>query len=752
MTFRRPRFVFLVFCIVLAVLAAALAAPHGNLLRKVVHDAWTSPADIGPSIAFSRYWTTHVRALRYSPDRGVSNFDWSRNGGADLDEFEKGRLAWHRGEFRTAVAHLEEHQRRRGESREGLFWLAMAYLRLAEAENCLAPLIGEPGSGHGLAFHRPDAHGSMCSLPLDVHHRQEGPSRTAALLFERLLDHYDPEDRLYRWLLNFCYMTVGGYPQEVPERYRLQGAFVDAFYGAPSLEFERRTSHLAFRDVAHELGVDTLNSGKGAAVEDFDRDGYLDIVTGGHYTQLVYLRNDAGRRFVDRSEEAGIDGFRGIHIITAADYDDDGWIDVLFSRPNDPGKGSFVLLRNRGDGTFVDVTASVGLLPAEAAARPRIMTWGQAWGDVDLDGDLDLFLANFSLANPLGDGPTMPSKLFLNQGGTFEDATQRFGLARFLRYQAVFGAAFGDFDDDGFPDLALTHWSPGDGVLLRNVKGLRFEPTELVVPEVGSFMTAFLDADHDGDLDLYLGGIAGIAESVTAQAVFGEGRGSSGGRTMLWLQRGDGRFDVDNGFFARQMPIGTMGSSFGDLDNDGAYDFYLGTGNPEGWYILPNLMYLGSTADGRPVAELTNISRLFGFGTVQKGHGIIFFDFDNDGDQDIFSSLGGMWPGDAWPNQFFLNESRLDAAWVKIRLRGTRANSHGVGARIKIVAHDRDGGEIVRYHHMNNKTGFGSAPYLAHVGLGAAVAIDRVEVRWPGEDRPRLYAAEPGRLHVLDQG
>ena len=114
------------------------------------------------------------------------------------------------------------------------------------------------------------------------------------------------------------------------------------------------------------------------------------------------LRNDGGLRFVDTSAEAGFGGIRGIHIITAADYDDDGWMDLFFSRPNDAGKGSFMLLRNQGDGSFDDVTEASGLLVGLERTRPRVITWAPAWADVENDGDLDLFVANFSFTNPGG--------------------------------------------------------------------------------------------------------------------------------------------------------------------------------------------------------------------------------------------------------------------------------------------------------------------------------------------------------------
>ena len=251
------RRLFLVaLCVIVGALGVATAAPYRNLLRKVAYDAWWSPDHVEASLAFSSYWISHARKLRYNPDRGLWDFDWSRTESAGLGGLESGQLAWHRGDFNAAITHLEEHQRRSGESEESLFWLAMSYLRQAEARNCLDPALmaigssaqsSDGGPGH---LHADDEHARMCSLPLVVHHRDEDPSRAAADLFERLLRHHDSDNRLYRWLLNFCYMTVGGFPHEVPADYRIESPFIDTFYGEPSADFVARTSRLTFRDAA----------------------------------------------------------------------------------------------------------------------------------------------------------------------------------------------------------------------------------------------------------------------------------------------------------------------------------------------------------------------------------------------------------------------------------------------------------------------------------------------------------------------
>ncbi|NKB24321.1 MAG: hypothetical protein GKR87_08100 [Kiritimatiellae bacterium] len=138
-------------------------------------------------------------------------------------------------------------------------------------------------------------------------------------------------------------------------------------------------------------------------------------------------------------------------------------------------------------------------------------------------------------------------------------------------------------------------------------------------------------------------------------------------------------------------------------------------------------------------------------GSIQKSHGIVFFDFDKDGDQDIYSSLGGLWPRDAWPGQFFVNESKITNNWMRIRLGGRQSNRFGLGAKITVMARDANGETETYTYHRDNKTTFGSVPYLAHMGLGDAVGVEHVHVRWPGQNTTQTYAAQINTEHLLDE-
>ncbi|MDA8018886.1 MAG: CRTAC1 family protein [Thermoanaerobaculia bacterium] len=406
------------------------------------------------------------------------------------------------------------------------------------------------------------------------------------------------------------------------------------------------------------------------------------------------------------------------------------------------------MLRNVGDARFVDVTDQVGL-----GDRPgeNSFSWTSAWSDIDRDGDLDLFVARWGIRAPGVEGilatKRSDSRLFLWNGEHFEDATERLGIGPFVSDAAILGAAFGDADGDGDPDLFLSSPTRRGSVLLRNEGGSfalqqRFDT---------GFGVAFVDFDHDGQLEILQAGLAGARTSVQA-AVYGRRIGApTTGRTRLFRRLADGSWSDVEDFLEGELAIGTMGSSYGDLDNDGCYEVYLGTGGPEPWFQLPNLLYLGRREGAKCQLRADNASMMQSFGSIQKGHGVVFFDFDGDGDQDVISSLGGMWPGDRWPNQLFVNESPAVGSWLELRLRGRQSNRHGLGAAIRVVAQRPDGGEVVRTATIDGKTGFGSGPLVARFGLGDATSVESVEVRWPVSDCRASYRVEIDARTVLDE-
>ena len=591
--------------LVIALLLAALVSSrllYPNLstgMFYMIRDSgWHETSNL---LQFMLYWLPQMDSLETHPQTGYMTLPPQRA----EDDLDEARRLFHLGEFSAAADLLSRRIEQEGESEDRLFWLAMAQMRLAEATNCLAALRDPESGVDGKQGHHQGMQ-AWCTLPLTGHHRQTEWSAAAIRTWERLLDKYDSENRLYRWLLNFSYMTIGGYPDQVPSEYLVANRFTEFFYG------EAAASDLAFRDRAAELGVDTFDAGKGVAVEDFDNDGRPDIITGGSFDPVRYYRNTPDG-FEDATAGSGLDGASQSHIISAADFDNDGRMDVFVASFFQP----FRLFRNIDGVHFEDVTEAVGL--RDDTDGKHTLGWASAWGDIDNDGDLDLSQANWGIRIPGVSGflakPRADSRLLIQQDGRFVDRTEAFGLGPYVRDQPMIGAAFGDYDNDGFADLMLSSATKHMGALLRNQGGTQFT----LDARLGStFVGSFVDIDHDGNLEIFLN-TGGEARTSTEKAVFGMDYGDyATGRSHVLRRNANGRFERIEGFFD-DMPIGSMGSSYGDLNNDGCLDFYLGTGGPEPWFVLPNLMYLGRV-DGTGCSLTTdNISNLHGFGTIQKG-------------------------------------------------------------------------------------------------------------------------------------
>jgi hypothetical protein len=171
--------------------------------------------------------------------------------------------------------------------------------------------------------------------------------------------------------------------------------------------------------------------------------------------------------------------------------------------------------------------------------------------------------------------------------------------------------------------------------------------------------------------------------------------------------------------------VAAMGANFGDVDNDGFLDFYLGTGAPTYTALMPNLLYRNH--DGKYFVEISSSS---GTGHLQKGHGVSFADLDNDGDEDLFENLGGAVPGDKYNSVLFANPGHTNN-WISIKLIGVKSNRWAIGAKIKLTLKGTGPTSAIRYSEVSSGGSFGASPLMQHIGIGKATQIASIEVTWP---------------------
>jgi hypothetical protein len=602
-------------------------------------------------------------------------------------------------------------------------WLALAWLRLAERNNCV--------SNH--------MEGS-CVFPIQGMgiYSDTVASLNGINIFQDILKK-DTNDLDSRWLLNIAYMTLGEYPRLVPPAWLIPGLDKDT----SSYQVK------AFQDRAGDLKLNsTRNMAGGVIIDDFNNDGYLDIITSGWGLDesMHYYRNNADGTFTDMSKESGLSKIKGGLNIVQADYNNDGYTDILVIRGawlGEFGKQPKTLLRNNGDGTFTDVTVESGIL----SFNP---THTAVWADFNNDGWLDLFIGNETrtFQNP------HPSELYINNhNGTFTNVAGKAGCEElgFMK-----GVTAGDYNNDGWPDIFISTLN-GRRILLKN-KGVKskipqFENATheagLDQDFAGTFPTWFWDYDNDGWPDIFVcgyqfqGSLAGLAATQALNRPLPQGLG----KMYLYRNNHDGSFTNVAKKMGLDMPVFAMGANFGDIDNDGWLDMYLGTGNPDFKSLIPNRMF--KNIGGRQFADVTSSARV---GNLQKGHGVSFADIDNDGDQDIFIEVGGALPGDAFYNSLYINPGQNNNNWISIQLEGTTSNRSAIGARIA-VSFKEEGKERTVYRDVNSGGSFGSSPLRKEIGIGKGKIIDSLTIKWPTSGIKQIFKnIKPGQFLKIKEG
>ena len=563
--------------------------------------------------------------------------------------------------------------------------LGIGYLHKSEMEND--------------AYRNP---GDRCLFPprASTAYARPADSERAIQYFLKYLER-KPADIEVRWLLNMAYVTLGKYPNGVPAAYLL-----------PLSLFSSAEDIGRFVDRAPEAGLNSFSMAGGVAVDDFDGDGLFDVVTSSQGTcdPMHFFHNNGDGTFTDRTQSAGLSNQLGGLNLMQTDYNNDGCMDLLVLRGGwqaVPQRKS--LLRNNCDGTFTDVTRESGL------AEPATDTQTAVWVDIDNDGLLDLFVGN----------EHSPNQLFHNNGdGTFTDIAHAAGVDR-VAYTK--GVAAADYDNDGYMDLYVSNLQ-GANSLYRNNHDLTFTDVAKQAGVLGNgrgFATWFFDYDNDGWPDLF---VTSFYMSVEETAKTYLGLPPTATSLRLYKNLGNGAFrDVteEAGLNKVFMP---MGANFGDVDNDGYLDIYLGTGSPSYASLVPKVLL--RNREGKSFVDITASS---GTGELHKGHGVAFADMENRGDEDILTVIGGAVPGDSHAFRLFENPGHHGNDWISLKLVGVKASRSAIGARIKVTVNNAGRGTRSIYRTVGSGGSFGASPLEQHIGLGRSAQIVSVEIWWPGD-------------------
>ncbi len=571
--------------------------------------------------------------------------------------------------------------------------LAIAYMRKGELENCA------------------DNHNAQsCIIPIQgggIHKLTSG-SEQAIEVYKIILNKF-PDDLQSRYLLNIAYMTLGKYPAGVPKQWLIESGV-----------FTKNSSNIVLKDVAGKKGVDMNGISGSCVVEDLDNDGLLDIMASsyGLSDQIRYMHQQKDGTFKTETTSSGLVGITGGLNCIHADYNNDGLADFIILRGGWLGKNAkfpFSLIKNNGNNSFEDVTLEAGLYsPAP--------TQTATWGDFNNDGWIDLFVAH----------ENYPCQLFMNIKGKFKDVSAKYGL-NFTTFAK--GCVWGDINNDGFPDLYISTlgtpnklWLNKPGKVAGERMFVDISKAAGVEEPLYSFPTWFFDFDNDGWLDLFVSGYDTKRFSLVAEDAARDmlGLPALGEQPRLYHNNGNNTFTDVSAAYAVDHVNYAMGCNFGDIDNDGWLDYYLGTGAPEYTSIIPNKLYRNLA--GKKFEDITYATNT---GHIQKGHGVAFADIDNDGDQDIYEVVGGAVEGDRFRNVLFENSTVNGNHWIKLKLEGVNSNRSAIGAKVRIKVKFPDGSFQNFYHTVSTGGSFGSKPLTIAAGLGNATGIEEIEIKWP---------------------
>jgi len=507
--------------------------------------------------------------------------------------------------------------------------------------------------------------------------------------------------------------------------------------------------------------------GGGCAFIDYNGDGRLDIllVRGSTLEQMLpgesqkprptgnpvvaLFENQGGDTFTDVSRKAGLTALGWGMGVVVADYDNDGWSDFVVT-----GLGRNFLFHNQGDGTFRERARPAGV------SREGVWSTGAAFGDLDGDGDLDLFIAAYvdvdlkrlprrgSGLNCVYKGadvfcgprgmPAGRCALFRNDGqGKFVDVTVESGIREGAPPFYSLQPLIADFDGDELPDIFVANDSTPN-YLFHNQGKLRFQETAItsgVAVNMDGRAQASMgadaaDYDNDGALDIF---VTNFSEDTNT----------------LYRSAGKGTFE-DASWSSRVGPPSWLflgwGAKFLDYDNDGLLDLVVTNG-----HVYPEAdQFRGGSA----YRQRCLLHRNTGNGAFKEigarepvlavpgtGRGLATGDYDNDGDVDVLINNQDSAP------RLLRNDAAPAGHWLTVKLQGSSSNRDSVGARVIV----RAGKKTLSAVRLSGDSYLSSSDPRLHFGLGGETLVRELAVRWPGGATRKLTNLSVDRMIQIEE-
>ena len=439
--------------------------------------------------------------------------------------------------------------------------------------------------------------------------------------------------------------------------------------------------------------------------------------------------------------------------VSVADYDNDGDSDLFITN-----YGDFKLFRNNGDKTFSDVST--------AAFPEGIKDWwygGSTWGDYDLDGDLDLYVAGYvdfarrpqytSLRFPMDFGG-LPNTLYRNNGdGTFQNVTPKLNILTDASRKSM-QVLFHDFNGDGFPDLFVANDTDANGFYLNRGDGtfkVFSGPSGLSTTD-GSMGIALGDMNNDGMTDIVY---TNYAAEVNTLAYLIDNNSSNDGK----LKNAVFTHSFDSPMVHKlSWPNISWGPGLFDLDNDGDLDLFFANGHlnsVSGDNRQSNLLFEnGGKGFYKNISESSGI-----LATGKRIHrSAMFADYDNDGKIDMFVTVNGQQIEDGKGNTIFdpnqgkgillKNKSRSNNSWVTVRLEGNKSNRDGFGALVTVQTNKTE----QRQSLVSGQGYFSNHAKELYFGLGKSKIIDSIEVKWPSGLKQTFKEISPNQTVYILEG